>query len=101
MAIALIQEWPADQPGTEMYDAITARMNVHNSPPDGLIAHTAGSDSSGVWRIFDIWESREAAERFRQERLMPAVHEVASQQGGDPAPPSKMDMYELHDVLNP
>lgn len=40
--------------------------------PDGLIVHTAGPTDEGV-RIIDVWESEEAWERFRAERLAPAI----------------------------
>jgi hypothetical protein len=101
MAVAMLQEWKDAPPGTEGYDAIHPRLDVENNPPDGLIAHTAGADSGGVWRIFDIWESREQAERFSQERLMPTVQKVMEEHGGgeNMRPPDVMDIYELHNFV--
>ena len=102
MAVAFIQEWKNAPPGTENYDAITSRLDAANDPPDGLIAHTAGHDGNGVWRIFDIWETREQAERFQQERLMPIVREMMEQRGPEEMPqPDVMDMYEIHDLIRP
>ncbi|HEY2259431.1 MAG TPA: hypothetical protein VGH45_06945 [Solirubrobacteraceae bacterium] len=101
MAVAFLQEWKDAAPGTENYDAISAKLDVHNDPPPGLIAHTAGRDSNGVWRIFDVWESREHAQRFQDERLMPIVQEVMQQASGDASPPDTVDLYELHDFLHP
>jgi hypothetical protein len=100
MAIAFSQEWAGAQPGPEMYDAVSAKMDIHNDPPEGLIVHTAGIDPDGVWRIFDVWESREAAERFERERLRPALSEVMPE-GTEPPPPPKEVSYELHDLLRP
>jgi hypothetical protein len=45
-------------------------------PPTGLIFHTAGFSGTGLFRIFDVWESEE-----------------------DRAPPSVQYTYELHDVI--
>jgi hypothetical protein len=41
-------------PSTSNYDAISEKSDAENNPPAGLIAHTAGRDSNGVFRIFDI-----------------------------------------------
>jgi hypothetical protein len=100
MAVAFIQEWKEAGPDTRNYDAIAAKLDVPNNPPDGLIAHTAGKDSNGAWRIFDIWESREQAQRFQDERLMPIVQEQM-QQNDDMTPPDVVDMYDLHDLVHP
>ena len=46
---------------------------------------TAGWDEErGVFRILDVWESREHAQRFIDERLMPIVNELLA--GRDDAP---------------
>ena len=65
-------------------------------PPAGVIFHTAGFTGTGLFRIFDVWESEDAWQRFRDERLMPAVQAVA--QG---APPPVEYTYELHDFVTP
>jgi hypothetical protein len=101
MAFAMLQEWKDATPGTEIYDAVNKKLDAERNPPEGLIAHTAGRDSNGVWRIFDIWESREQAERFQADRLMPIVQEMMQQAGGDARPPDTMDLYELYDLQHP
>ena len=97
MAVAFIQEWRDASPGTENYDAVAAKV-VAQGPPEGLIAHTAGRDANGVWRIFDIWETREHAERFQEQRVMPIITELM-QQRDDMTPPDVQEMYELHDLV--
>jgi quinol monooxygenase YgiN len=73
-------------------EAIGAREN----PPAGGLAHTAGFDEeAGVFRIFDVWESKAAWESFLQERLMPIVQPMMEQ--GQRAP--SMRVYELHDFM--
>jgi hypothetical protein len=102
MAFAFIQEWRDAVPGTSNYDAIGSKLDVKNNPPEGLVVHTAGRDSNGIFRTFSIWESREQGQRFQEERLMPIVQERMQQQGGgEMRPPDVVDMYELHDYIHP
>lgn len=58
----------------ESYERLAAALG--DGVPDGLIVHVAGPTDSG-FRIIDVWESQEAWERFRNERLRPAVRRVA------------------------
>ena len=81
----------------EMYDAVDAKINIGAEPPTGLIVHTAG-EVDGQWQVVDVWESKEDAERFDNERLIPAITEVAGP-GGPQGPP--MSVYEAHNVVRP
>jgi hypothetical protein len=40
--------------------------------PDGILYHACGPVDGG-WRIMDVWESREAFDRFADETYLPAV----------------------------
>ena len=51
--------------------------------PDGLIAHVAGPTDEGV-RVIDIWESEATWERFRAERLAPALAALAGSAQPEP-----------------
>ena len=103
MAVAFIQEFKIQggDRSTTNYDAVNERLNVRDDPPQGGIFHTAGWDEdAGVFRIFDVWETREQCERFLNERLMPLIEELSG--GGsnpDFAPPDRQAFYELHDVF--
>lgn len=101
MAVAFIQEWRDATDGTDNYDAIGERLGADQDPPEGLIVHTAGWDAQDVFRIFDVWESGEAARRFHDERLMPVVNELMRERGESMTPPDIEEMYELHDVIHP
>ena len=71
MAVAYVQEFPITNHETTNYDEIDARLDL-TDPPAGLIVHTAGfDDEAGVFRIFDVWESEEAGQRFQDERVDP------------------------------
>ena len=65
----------------QIYDDVTEKMFGHASPmredeaPEGLIVHSAGQGEQGYY-VYDIWESREAFERFMEDKLGPALGEV-------------------------
>ena len=100
MAVAYIQEFPIENRSTSNYDF--AAEQIGDGPFDGLIAHTAGfDDEAGVFRILDVWESREQAERFLAEHVTPMM-EQGPQAFPNPdnfTPPSREGFYELHNVV--
>ena len=60
MAVAYIQEFPIGDRSTTNYDFVADKIG--DGPFDGLIVHTAGFDGeAGVFRILDVWETREHA----------------------------------------
>jgi quinol monooxygenase YgiN len=88
MAVAMLQSWPGFT--QQMYEDVTKKMFDHapmqdSDAPEGLIVHSAGKTGDG-WYVYDIWESREAFERFENERLMPAF---ADMMGADFQPPEE------------
>ena len=98
MAVVIITEPEGVTP--EIYDAVNEKLDVSGGPPDGLKVHTAGVDDDGTFRVVDVWESREQHDRFRDERLVPAIVEVAKERGlPDPSGPPNNIVYEAHDVM--
>jgi hypothetical protein len=104
MAVVYVQEFkvePGDR-STTNYDAVAARLG--DASPDGLVVHTAGfDDDAGVFRIADVWESQEQAQRFIDEELMPIIEEVmaAQPEGTNLEPPSREGFYEVHHIIRP
>jgi hypothetical protein len=102
MAVAYIQEFAIDDRGTTNYDFV--KEKIGEGPFDGLIVHTAGfDDEAGVFRILDVRETREHADRFLAEHVQPLIDEGA---GAFPDPnafamPTRDGFYELHDVVHP
>ena len=97
MAIARFVEFhPTGDRGTPNYDAVTKKTNVDGDPPEGMIVHTAGFAEDGTFRIFEVWETSEAMERFDEERLGPAIQEIM---GGDGSEPDRTAQYELHHLV--
>jgi hypothetical protein len=98
MAIAMVQEFTVepDDRSTENYDGVKERLNAEADPPAGLIVHTAGFTGTGVFRIFDVWESGEDWQRFRDGRLAAAIQPLIDSGG---APPTVDYTYELHGIV--
>jgi hypothetical protein len=101
MAAAFVQEFALvdGDTSTTNYDAVAAEIG--RTAPEGLIVHTAGFDHDrGVFRIMDVWESREAGQRFMDEKLKPIIERMAAERSEeDFRPPEVESWYELHDVL--
>ena len=105
MAVAYLQEFKIKDGDTSTtnYDAVTKALDLQEAP-DGLLIHTAGFDhDGGVFRIFDVWETREQAEKFINDRLGPIVQPMIDAAAQDPNsdfdPPSREAWYELHDSM--
>ena len=97
MAVGMLIDIPG---GTaEMYEAVNQEMFGTSQPdpgrmPEELIFHTAGATADG-WRIFDVWESREAFDRFFREQVGPAMQAI-----GDQAPPGPPPEPQIHELAN-
>jgi hypothetical protein len=78
MAVVVIANNPN---GTrELDEEMIRRLNLADEPPAGSLARFAGPHEGG-WRIISVWESQEAFDTFRRDRLEPAL-----QQAGRPVP---------------
>jgi len=99
MAVAIRTTDFPEGAGTDMYDAVSAEMDIANDPPEGLLFNWAG-EVDGKWTVTGVWETREAYERFRDERLFPAIEKVS---GMDPAsgPQPTVSDFPVHDYVKP
>jgi hypothetical protein len=100
MAVVYIQEFAIGDRSTTNYDWVADKIG--DGPFEGLIVHTAGfDDETGVFRILDVWESRESAERFLAENVQPLI-EQGPQAFPNPenfTEPTRDGFYELHHVV--
>ena len=94
MAVAIINDWRVQDSSTANYDRMVELMRAREDPPAGLIFHCAGFVDDATWRVFDLWESQEDADRFVQERLMPALGQLPPDAAG--GPPDAVVAYEVH-----
>ena len=101
MAVAYVQEFPIEDRRTDNYDFVANKIG--DGPFDGLIVHTAGfDDEAGVFRILDVWETREQAERFLAEHVQPLVEQgpTAFPNPDTFTEPKRDGFYELHHVVS-
>ncbi len=81
--------------GTQaMYDKAMQNLGLTKDGgnwPEGVITHTAGPSGSD-WVVVDTWESKEAIDKFFQERLGKAMKEA----GIPPVEPKFFDVYLSH-----
>ena len=94
------REWPIVDRSTDNYDFISNKIGT--GPFDGLILHSAGFDEAdGVFRIFDIWESKEQAEQFIEANVQPLVDQGPTAVPNPEAftEPTRDEFYELHNVI--
>jgi hypothetical protein len=92
MAVGILMMTPG---GTkEVYDQVNEKLFEQWPPPadklpEGLILHSAGP-AEGGWYIYDVWESKEAFQRFFEGPLGKAVGEVL---GDQPPPPGSEPQF--------
>ena len=102
MAVVYITEFAYTDLSTANYD--WAKEQIGDEPMDGLIVHTAGFDKDAkVFRIMDVWESQDQADRFIEERVQPMMEQgvEALPDPSNATPPTRETFYELHDVSVP
>jgi hypothetical protein len=90
MAIAMMVDNP--EGSQEVYDKIRALIGLEK--PAGGIFHVAGPSPNGGWRVIEIWESEEEANRFFQERFMPALQKL-----GFSGPPPPREFWPVHNAM--
>ncbi len=84
-----------DNPGVtqEQYDASSQQVGASaDNMPEGGILHVAGPGPGGGWRVLEIWESEEAAQRFDEERVEPVLRSAGIQR---PAP----ETWPVHNLI--
>jgi hypothetical protein len=80
---------------TDVYARIM--QGVGTAPPDGCVLHAVVRIDGGL-RYIDIWESREACDRFLEERVHPVLQGAFSAAGATmPGEPVRNDL-ELVDL---
>jgi hypothetical protein len=92
MAIAVEQNFTGAT--IDQYDQIVGKMGLTpgGATPPGAISHWVAKTDDGM-RVVDVWESREAFERFAQEKIGPYSREV----GLESEP--EIRFYEVHNYL--
>lgn len=85
MAVVTVMEFPGMT--REQFEHVGAMLTP--GAPEGVLYHACGPVVDG-WRIVDVWESREAFDRFVDGACLPAVR-----QAGGPEP-SRREVIPAH-----
>jgi hypothetical protein len=99
MAIGLITRFPEGM-GAAEYDAVDAKLDQVSNPPDGLIMHCCG-ELDGQFQVFDLWESREKHDAFRDGRLKDAMVAVMGEETYNGLPEAERVQTEIHNYVIP
>ena len=90
MAVAMMVDNP--EGSQEVYEQIRAQLGLDK--PAGGIFHVAGPSPTGGWRVIEVWESEEEANRFFQERFVPALRSL----GLSGLPPQRQ-FWPVHNAM--
>ena len=80
----------------ETYEAVTEKVMSGDELPEGCELHIAGPVEAG-WRVITVWDARENFDRFREEKLLPALREVAGDQAAPPA--AEPEVNPVHKLI--
>lgn len=90
MAIAMMVDNPNGS--QEIYDRVRELLGLER--PAGGVFHVAGPRPGGGWRVIEVWETEDDANRFFHERLKPAFEAV-----GVPGPPPRPQLWPVHSYM--
>ena len=92
MAVAIIMDFPGGN--LESDDQVVEKMGLRRegATPPGALFHWVTATDDGI-RVTDVWETREAFDRFAQEEIGPRTQEV-----GVPGPP-RTTFHEVHNYF--
>jgi hypothetical protein len=91
VAVALLIDNPDGS--QEIYERVRKELGLEEKPAGGIL-HVAGPSPNGGWRVVEVWESEEAANRFVTERLLPAFEAAGVQ-----APQPRRELWPVHNVM--
>ena len=78
----------------ETYDRVTERVMPEGRLPEGCKVHVAGPVDEG-WRVITVWDSGDSFDRFREEKLLPAIAEVTGQEAPQSVQPQVNEVHNL------
>ena len=96
MTVLMTMDLPVQRADLE---AVSSAMGVHDNPPAGLIVHVMTDTATGV-HVVDVWDSKEAFDRFNDDQLMPVMQKVMAERNiSMDGPPPEPTFDEAYDVV--
>jgi hypothetical protein len=74
MAVVIVNE--IEGASQDFYEQVNPKVMPGGQLPEGCQVHIAGPLDNG-WRVITVWDSEEQFQQFRNEKLIPAIREVA------------------------
>jgi quinol monooxygenase YgiN len=74
------------------YDQVRKELHPDNKPPAGMLYHVAGATADG-WRVVEVWDSQEAADRYFQTTLGAALQKAKIT--------VQPDAFAVHNIMQP
>ena len=90
VAIAMMVDNP--EGSQEVYEQIRSQLGAEK--PAGGVFHFAGPSPNGGWRVIEVWISEEDANRFYEERFMPALRAL-----GLMGQPPARELWPVHNAM--
>jgi hypothetical protein len=92
MAIVIVNTM--ERGSEDLYKQVSSKVMSGNQLPEGCQVHIAGP-SDGGWRVITVWDSEEQFNKFRNDKLIPAIRETA----GDEAIAPSIKAEPAHTVI--
>ena len=77
MAVVIVNE--IEGGNQDFYEQVNPKVMPDGKLPDGCQLHIAGPVDNG-WRVITVWDSEDQFQQFRDEKLIPAIREVGSEE---------------------
>ena len=77
MAVVIVNEIAGGS--QDFYEQVNPKVMPGGQLPDGCKLHIAGPVDNG-WRVITVWDSEDQFQQFRDEKLIPAIREVGSEE---------------------
>jgi quinol monooxygenase YgiN len=74
------------------YDQVLTELHPDKKTPAGMLFHVAGPTAEG-WRVVEVWESQEAADRYFQTKLSAALQKAKIE--------IRPDVFPVHNLMQP
>ncbi len=74
------------------YEQVRNEVAPGNKLPPGMLYHAGGPAQNG-WRVVEVWESQEAADRFVKEKLGAALQKASIT--------VQPEFFQVHNIMEP
>ena len=74
------------------YDQVLNELHPDRKTPAGMLFHVAGPTPEG-WRVVEVWESQDAADRYFQTKLGAALKKAKIE--------IRPDVFPVHNLMKP